>query len=205
VDDTSGLDQFCTDAAQEVMRALPDSVLKEKASRTFTTTSAGVSVVGKRILSVSRGGYFALKVDEAMRQRVTNSASLFRATARSPVYYEQVTATDTRLYVKPDPAAGAEADIAYVAFPSIDASADSTATNVPTPVEDLVVLGAARRVLQKRLADYMAEDDLEHANAQQIEIERIESLYRDRLTALTAQPRIAEQGQPDPHLHRANA
>lgn len=200
IDDTSGLDQFCTDAAEEVLRILPEDLVKDKASRTYTTSSAGISVVGKRILSVSRGGYWAIKVDEKKRQKVTNSASLEYATARSPVYYIQVTATDARLYVKPDPASGAEADISHVTYPSIDASADSTNANLPTVAEELVVLGAARRVLQKRMADYMAEEDIELAQIQEREIDRLDAMFKSRLAVLMGTENHPEQRSPEGHL-----
>jgi len=188
VDDTTGLDQFLKDSCQEVMGRMSPDLLATHADRYLHTSSAGWSAQDKRILEVARRfdskRILCKQVSSGMEWHVQDSNSIHTATNRSPVFWIQVTATDARLFVRPDPSATAQADITYVAYPA-PANTDSTATGLPTVAEDAVVLDCARRVTQKRISDYLAEDDLEHAQAQERELARLEELFNRQMERLS--------------------
>ncbi len=187
VDDTTALDQFLKDAAQEVLSGASPDFLLRNAKRHYSTSSAGFSIKNRRELSVNRrfeGSPVAAKeVTAGDSRKVSNPESLHYATNRSPVYYRQVTATDARIFVKPDPAATAEVDIAYIEYPT-PGNTDTSASGLPTEAEEAVVLGTAIRVLQRRLADHQDEEDVEMVASVGAEIGRIEQLYARQLERL---------------------
>lgn len=185
VEDTTGLDQFLTDSARDVLSLASSELVRSYASREKTTSNAGYSIRNKRVVSVSRGGYRATEVFGDDRQRILDSDSLFYVgdTPRSPAFYVQVTANDTRLFVKPDPASGSEADIWYVAYPSISSTA-STATGLPPILEDVTVLGAALRVLAKRLADHEEKEDAEMVAVVAGQMERMKAMHTEKMAAV---------------------
>ncbi len=184
IDDTSGLDQFLTDAARHILPLLPEAMLKNIASRSLVSNDQGFVSTSKIVLSVSRGGYPCREVDETQKQVVTNTASLFLASAEDPVFYQEVGATDTRLFVKPDPATGAEASFSYVSYPSVTASSSSI-TGFPIHAESALVLYAAVRVLNKRIDDHAQEEDVELMEATRAQIAELDRRYEEEIQRLT--------------------
>lgn len=184
VDDTTGLDQFLTDEARVVMGLTSRNILQNYASLDQIQHDAGVSVRGRIALTVSRDSRPARQVPHNVEALVTDAASLHLATTRSPVFFIKTTPNDTRLFVKPAPAVGAEAEIAYAVFPSMTASSSSN-SNLPTECEAAVVTGAARRVLQKRMDDRDAEEDVELIASLERQIAALDALYQRHIARLT--------------------
>lgn len=184
VDDTTGINQFASDAARQILPTLSEAMLKNYASRTLISNDQGFASTGKIILSVSRGGYPCREVDETQKQLIRNTASIFLSSAEDPVFYQEVGAADTRLYIVPDPASGAEAQISYVAYPDVDTSL-SEIDGYPVEAEAALVLYVAIRVLQKRIEDHDAEEDIELIEATRAQVAELRQLYNEEISRLT--------------------
>lgn len=187
VDDVTGLDQHCSDEAEIMLRQLPDAVVLTKASRYYHTGSAGWPVIGKRVIKVNRGGYACRKIEGGDYARFTTSGHLEEGHQQTPVFYIRVTATDSRLFVYPAPANPSYGDVWYVAYPSIDADTDTSKANLPEGTEELVAVGAARRVLQRRKADAEGENDVEIAAEITQQIATLNQLYDKKLETFMVQ------------------
>ncbi|MDX1486563.1 MAG: hypothetical protein R3268_00075 [Acidiferrobacterales bacterium] len=188
IDDTTGVDQFLKDSIQDVVRNMSPDLCAKYAQRSLLTSSSGFGVRGKRVLSVARRfegqQITAREISPGEAWKATDEHGLHKATNRSPVFWIQVTAADTRLFVKPDPASGAEADIAFVQFPSPDADTDTSAVGLPVVAEDAVVLSTAMKVLTRRISDHIGEEDREMAAATEAQLARVASLYQAQTESL---------------------
>ena len=157
--DQVAMDDFMTAGAKEIINALPMSMLYKCADKTTlnnsTTTLANIDTKGRimnvlRVDADSSGVQRPCRyVDSFKRGRIQDSSDMELATATDSVYlfYDNV------LEVYPTPTANQTADVQFVAFPTVDASAVSTIANFPDEAEHLVVLYSAIRALDNLMGD----------------------------------------------------
>lgn len=157
VSDYTDLNQYLSDGASFVIGSADDNLLMRYSTAEYVSSDAGLSVQGKRVLKVSRGGYQAREVSEEHVQRLTDGASLYVARARSPRYYIQA----GRLFMKPNPTASAQMRVESVSTNPAAVYTAESITGVPSELLRLVILYAARAVVQKRIEDRTTDDDVE--------------------------------------------
>ena len=164
--DQTAMDDFMTAGCKEIINALPDSMLYkclDKATLNDSTSSlSNVDTYGKiftviREESDSVGAVFRpCRYIPPHKRNVVKSdtADMEYATATDPAYsiYENA------LEVYPTPTAGQVAEVQYVVFPTVDASAVSTISNFPDEAEYLVVLYASIKCVESLMA---TEEDIE--------------------------------------------
>jgi len=157
--DQTAMDDFMTAGAKEIINALPMSMLYKCADKTTLNNSPSTltSIDTKgRIISVLRVDADSSGVqrpcryvDSFKRGRIQDSSDMEFATVTDPAYLLY----DNILEVYPTPTANQTADVQFVAFPTVDASAVSTIANFPDEAEHLVVLYAAIRALDNLMGD----------------------------------------------------
>lgn len=158
-DDLDALETWCAQELRALYGTLPPSLLSRAASRALVSGAEGFAVAGKRVLRVSRGGVPAREVDPAVAALVGDPSSLYYATARSPVFFERVDSTATRLYVKPDPTTTAKAQVDHLAYPEdgeIDPYTTTYLEGLPVEADEAFVLGVGSRALTAALAEARA-------------------------------------------------
>ena len=164
VGDDSGLTQWLTDGAKELINLFPPK-LKEKCSKVTnlyignTNTTFDMDDSGD-ILHVTRenadSGYYApcRKIPSAYGDMSNDSGNMMHyASATDPVYWvESNSSGASTLFVKPTPTANQPAKVVYVSYPSV-AHGDSLIANFPNEAEYLVVLYASVKALQRLMND----------------------------------------------------
>jgi len=162
--DQVAMDDFMTAGAKEIINSLPTSMLYKCADKTTLNNSpetlTGIDTKGKiinvlRLDADSSGVQRPCRyVDSFKRGRIQDNSDMEFATATDPAYllYDNV------LEVYPTPTANQTADVQFVAFPTVDASAVSTIANFPDEAEHLVVLYASIKCVESLLA---TDEDME--------------------------------------------
>ena len=163
--DQAALDQFITEGANEVINAMPRSIMERVAEETtFTNT---VSSEGHKILHVLKNDG---TIDQPCRLvlankrgRIQDSSDMEYATSSDPAYYIQ----DSLVTLFPTGSGGKLVSMpTYSQSSPLDASAISTITNFPNEYEYLVVLYAAIKSLQQVLNSIvLADASIAYVNA----------------------------------------
>ena len=163
--DQAALDQFITEGANEVINAMPRSIMERVAKETTFTNST--SSEGHKILHVLKNDG---TIDQpcrlvlaSKRGRIQDSSDMEFATSSDPAYYVQgamitlfPTGTGGKLVSMPT----------YSQSSPLDASAIATITNFPNEYEYLVVLYAAIKALQQVLNSIvLADASIAYVNA----------------------------------------
>ena len=160
---TTLANQWLNDAAREVINILPDD-LKEKCITSTTLNNStptldldtdGSNPIGK-IISVLRertdsGPYVeCMKVPLSKSSEVTDSTSMYYASATNPVYYVDSLSDSSKLNVYPTPTSTQNAIVHHIGYPTVDHS-HSDIANFPNEAEYLVPLRAAITALEYKL------------------------------------------------------
>ena len=163
--DQDALNQFITEGANEVINAMPRSIMERVAEETtFTNT---VSSEGHKILHVLKNDG---TIDQPCRLvlankrgRIQDSSDMEYATSSDPAYYIQ----DSLVTLFPTGSGGKLVSMpTYSQSSPLDASAISTITNFPNEYEYLVVLYAAIKSLQQVLNSIvLADASIAYVNA----------------------------------------
>lgn len=161
--DEAALDQFITEGANEVINAMPRSVMERVAEETPVTDGTTASE-GHKILYVLREHNTieqpCRQVPAYKRGRIQDSDDMEYATDTDPAYYIQ----DGKINVFPN--AGT---IKMVSMPTysqaspLDASAISTITNFPDEYEYLVTLYGAIKALNQLMNSKHGNSDINAA------------------------------------------
>jgi len=163
--DQAALDQFITEGANEVINAMPRSIMERVAEETtFTNT---VSSEGHKVLAVLKNDGTidqpCRKVPAFKRGRIQDSSDMEFASSSDPAYYIQ----DSLITLFPTGSGGKLVSMpTYSQSSPLDASAISTITNFPNEYEYLVVLYAAIKALQQVLNSIvLADASIAYVNA----------------------------------------
>ena len=163
--DQAALDQFITEGANEVINAMPRSIMERVAEETtFTNT---VSSEGHKVLAVLKNDGTidqpCRKVPAFKRGRIQDSSDMEFACSSDPAYYIQ----DSLITLFPTGSGGKLVSMpTYSQTAPLDASAISTITNFPNEYEYLVVLYAAIKALQQVLNSIvLADASISYSNA----------------------------------------
>ena len=178
MDDTA-LNDWMTTSAKNVLDLLPQEILI-KHNQTAETVGAKYGAENKIILRVTIGGLSCKEVPFGLSSQVIDSNSIHLATANNPVYWFN---KEQELEIFPT---GTQADIDYIAYPTIVASDDNAIANFPNTAEYAVVLGACAKALQNIINDLThQEDDIEIVQAMQLEAQTLAAQYQGELQRLT--------------------
>ena len=163
--DQAALDQFITEGANEVINAMPRSIMERVAKETtFTNT---VSSEGHKVLAVLKNDGTidqpCRKVPAFKRGRIQDSSDMEFASSSDPAYYIQ----DSLITLFPTGSGGKLVSMpTYSQSSPLDASAIATITNFPNEYEYLVVLYAAIKALQQVLNSIVLDDaSISYSNA----------------------------------------
>jgi hypothetical protein len=163
--DQDALNQFITEGANEVINAMPRSIMERVAEETtFTDT---VSSEGHKVLAVLKhDGAIdqpCRKVPAFKRGRIQDSSDMEFASSSDPAYYIQ----DSLITLFPTGSGGKLVSMpTYSQSSPLDASAIATITNFPNEYEYLVVLYAAIKALQQVLNSIvLADASISYSNA----------------------------------------
>ena len=155
--DETALDSFITEGANEVINAMPRSMLDRIAEETSVTSGTTTSE-GHKVISMTRNDGTIDQpcryIQSRKRGRAADSSDMEYATATDPVYYIQ----DGKFSILPSGGSGNK--LASVPTYSqvasggnrIDASDAEGITNFPNEAEYLVTLYAAMKALQQNMA-----------------------------------------------------
>ena len=163
--DQAALDQFITEGANEVINAMPRSIMERVAEETTVTDGATTSE-GHKILNVLRNDGTidqpCRKIPAFKRGRIQDSSDMEFATTSDPAYYIQ----DGKINIFPNGNGLLVSMPTYSQSSPLDASAISTITNFPNEYEYLVVLYAAIKALQQVLNSIvLADASISYSNA----------------------------------------
>ena len=163
--DQAALDQFITEGANEVINAMPRSIMERVAEETTVTDGATTSE-GHKILQVLRNDGTidqpCRKVPAFKRGRIQDSSDMEFATTSDPAYYIQ----DGKINIFPNGNGLLVSMPTYSQSSPLDASAIATITNFPNEYEYLVVLYAAIKALQQVLNSIvLADASISYSNA----------------------------------------
>jgi len=162
--DQDALNQFITEGANEVINAMPRSIMERVAKETAFTDST--SSEGHKILHVLKhDGTIdqpCRKVPAFKRGRIQDSSDMEYATSSDPAYYVQ----GAMITLFPTGAGKLVSMPTYSAHSPIDASDSGTIENFPNEYEYLVVLYAAIKALQQVLNSIvLADASIAYVNA----------------------------------------
>tara|TARA_Y100000310_G_scaffold334030_1_gene412821 strand:+ start:621 stop:1238 length:618 start_codon:yes stop_codon:yes gene_type:complete len=173
--DDAALNDYLISSARTVIDLLDDTLLN-KHTDTTATTSSEYAVDNKRVVSVTLGGYGCREIPFGLSGQAADENSIHFATAKSPIYFIDKL---NKVSVLPT---GTEADVNYIAYPTIDADVDTAIANFPDSAEYAVVLGAAIKVLQNVLSNYIhVDEDSELAGTMQVEINGLQAMYQHEM------------------------
>ena len=154
--------QWLTDAAKDVIHALPPSLKIKCSTRASITDLNGMDLDGKgEILYITRlsadsGGYEKMVREiPPMYGDLTNDSSslMYYATELDPVYFITNNASgNPTLFVRPNPTSAQPSYVHHVSYPTVLATEDSI-TNFADEAEPLVVLGAAMKALCYKMTE----------------------------------------------------
>ena len=155
--DEAALDSFITEGANEVINAMPRSMLERIAEETAVTDGTTTSE-GHKVLHMLRNDGTIDQPCRAIparkRGRVQDSSDMEFATTSDPVYWVQ----DGKFNLFPNGNGLLVSVPTYNQGSPLDASAISTITNFPNEAEYLVVLYAAIKALQQNLSGLVEAD-----------------------------------------------
>ena len=162
--DQDALNQFITEGANEVINAMPRSIMERVAKETNFTDST--SSEGHKILHVLKNDSTidqpCRKVPAFKRGRIQDSSDMEFATSSDPAYYVQ----GAMITLFPTGAGKLVSMPTYSAHSPIDASLSGTIANFPNEYEYLVVLYAAIKALQQVLNSIvLADASISYSNA----------------------------------------
>ena len=180
ITDTAGLDDMLTATAGEVSDRLPKDALIRNATVTQVTSNP-TDISDKRILSISRNGYYANEKPFSASGPLSDSGSIYYADAvnkKDPVFYFK----GKQLIILPAPEVGEEGEILSYAYPTV-ANSDTSIAGFPNGAEYAVTLGAAAKFMMKLASEDQNNEDIELATntasfAQQLKIEYEKELQR---------------------------
>ena len=156
--DQDALNQFITEGANEVINAMPRSIMERVAKETAFTDST--SSEGHKILHVLKhDGTIdqpCRKVPAFKRGRIQDSSDMEYATSSDPAYYVQ----GAMITLFPTGAGKLVSMPTYSAHSPIDASDSGTIENFPNEYEYLVVLYAAIKALQQLMNNKHGNTDI---------------------------------------------
>ena len=154
--DQDALNQFITEGANEVINAMPRSIMERVAKETAFTDST--SSEGHKVLAVLKhDGTIdqpCRKVPAFKRGRIQDSSDMEFATSSDPAYYVQ----GAMITLFPTGAGKLVSMPTYSSHSPIDASDSGTIENFPNEYEYLVVLYAAIKALQQVLNSIVLAD-----------------------------------------------
>ena len=154
--DQDAMDEFLENGVRELHSAIPAKYFEPFA--TITTLNNSITTLSNtedyKIFSVKRkdadAGIFqpCKRVDSSLVGKLTDSSSIYYATAFSPAYYIEADI----LYVVPTTTANQTASVYRHTYSGLDADGSTSIPSFPTDLEHLVILYAACRVLQNKMA-----------------------------------------------------
>jgi len=159
--DETALDSFITEGANEVINAMPRSMLDRIAEET-TVTSGTTTSEGHKVISMTRNDGTIDQpcryIPSRKRGRAADSSDMEYATATDPVYYIQ----DGKFSILPSGGSGNKlASVpTYSQASALDASSLSAITNFPNEAEYLVTLYAAIKALQQNMSGKLGNSDI---------------------------------------------
>ena len=157
--DETALDSFVTEGANEVINAMPRSMLDRIAEET-TVTSGTTTSEGHKVISMTRNDGTIDQpcryIPSRKRGRAADSSDMEYATATDPVYYIQ----DGKFSIFPNGNGLLVSVPTYSQSSPLDASGISTITNFPNEAEYLVTLYAAIKALQQNMTAKHGNTDI---------------------------------------------
>ena len=174
---TLHVNRWLTDGAKEVINHLPPTLLKLCAATiTFTANSQAAGSESEtlntaKVFGVFAGSYSCRLISSTDKYKASDSGDILYATTTDPAYYIE----SNKINVLPSGISNSTIKYEEVAYPTVEF--DDTAISVfPDEAEYLVVLYAAIRAVQERMANEVVNEDAE-----------LYALYSDKYTKLSAE------------------
>ena len=149
-EDQDAVNQFITEGANEVINAMPRSMLERVAEETPVTTGTTASVGHKVLHMLRNDGTIdqpCRRIPANKRGRAADSDDMEYATTSDPAYYVK----DGKFNILPSGAGLLVSMPTYSQTAPLDASDISTIPNFPNEAEYLVTLYAAMKALQQNM------------------------------------------------------
>jgi len=159
VGDDTLISQSLQDIGGEIIAVLPNNKLLPVA-KTSAISSSGLTIADKKVLAVDKSDISARPVAASQKAKYNDTSSIFAASDTDPVYYIE----DEKVYV--NGTAGNDATSGHLHYvpllPTSDGSTltvhgDSDIVNFPLEAQQLMVMGAAARCLQRLLSNKTAD------------------------------------------------
>ena len=192
IEDDEALKQYTLDACQEIVKALsmkkPNDLYKFTVQSNLITSGDPVDVMNlKHIGAAVRDSVQATEGNALTAINYKDEGSIYFSSSRDPKYW----VSNGALYIAPDPTPTEPAYYLYVPeFEITNFSSgvtkvldvDSGTQTFPQKYYEALILGCAIKVLNRRLNDYLEEDeDIELVNGIQAQIARVEKDYTKTL------------------------
>ena len=159
-ENVTAVTEWASDVAREVINALPTEMLWSVGAE-IEESGSGATVTTAKFLHAHKSGYKAIEIPAADKARATDSGSMYKASAKSPVFYRE----NGKIHIEPG-----GGTVVAVSYPTI-AYDSATVTGVPDDVKHLVIMGAAvkGRLFQldalRRSLDLISKPSYNTANA----------------------------------------
>ena len=159
--DTNGLNDMLNATAREVSDLLPKDVLIRNATLA-TITANPYDVSNKRILAVSRNGFYASEIPFGQYGRSVDSGSIHYADPtqdRDPIFYFE----GKSLRIMPAPTGSQNGEILKYDYPTSIGHGDTGIASFPDGAEYAVTLGTAAKYMMKLASEDQNNEDIELA------------------------------------------
>jgi len=172
----TAISEWLTASAREIFEVIPLQRLKLVSPSPASIPWSGLSLSGKRIVSVDSGGYPCREVSASILTQVKDPNSIHYATTTDPVFYTKAGSIYT--VVNGTEVTGT---LHYIESPLLDYD-QTEISNFPSEFETLVILGTAIRGRIRQLGDRRAklkeyietDEDTELAGAVSLEIQAMQ-------------------------------
>ena len=154
ITDTDLLTDILTASTKYIMDILPVNLF-EQFSSTATVPSGGYGIQAYKLLSASKGGYPARKVDASSKTALSDYNSIYYATTTDPCYYIE----NGSIYILPS-----GGTVTVVSYPTVDGS-QVFIYGLPQGLDEAVVILSAIKEL-----DFKANGYIDVLNAYSIDL-----------------------------------
>ena len=185
---TLHINQWLNDGVKEVINQLPAHLLEKCTDKTTVTGATALdfdtATVGKVLYCTRNNGSFDIPCRLVGGQYAglldDSTADNYYATADDPAYFLR----DNKAEIKPNPD-GNGGSFYHILYPSGVTSDDSSISNFPQVAQYLVVLYAAIRAVQERMANEASNEDSELYALHSDKYAKLSAEYQKGLTLLS--------------------
>lgn len=144
ITDTDLLTDILTASTKYIMDILPNDLF-EQFSSTVTVASGGYGIQAYKLLSASKGGYPARKVDASSKTALSDYNSIYYATTTDPCHYIE----NGSIYILPG-----GGTVTVVSYPTVDGS-QVFIYGLPQGLDEAVIILSAMKELNYKANSYV--------------------------------------------------